>query len=62
VTVMAEVPHARLMWRANASYLRFGRCDRCKRVKDGDGNYLLVARQERRKFYLCFECWENRSA
>lgn len=39
--------------------MRFGRCDRCGRVRDDDGKLLYVARQPRRAKFECLECFDG---
>lgn len=47
----------RRTWKAGAARLHFGSCDDCHRVAGDDGRPLLVARQERCRLFLCFDCY-----
>lgn len=47
----------RRTWKAGAARLHFGSCDDCHRVAGEDGRPLLVARQERCRLFLCFDCF-----
>lgn len=49
---------ARRDWLANAAHEHFGRCATCGRTHDSDGNPLYVARQRRRRFFECLECFD----
>ena len=49
---------ARRRWRANAARVHYGRCDGCGRVRDEEGDLLLVARQPRAREFLCLLCFE----
>lgn len=51
---------ARKDWLRYASHVHFGLCDRCGRVRDAADSPLLVARQERRRKFECFDCWDAR--
>jgi hypothetical protein len=48
---------ARRTWKAGAARLHFGSCDDCHRTSSDDGRPLLVARQERCRLFLCFDCF-----
>ena len=54
---------ARRLWaRTAARGPRFGRCDRCGRLRDDDGRPLLVARRQRCRQFLCLSCFSAREA
>ncbi|MBI3936383.1 MAG: hypothetical protein HY323_05355 [Betaproteobacteria bacterium] len=49
-------------WLAGASHVHFGLCDICSRTHEPFAGYdkpLLVARQEHRRRFECFDCWEQ---
>jgi len=49
---------ARRRWRSNAAHEHFGRCSSCSRTEEHDGSPLYVARQPRKKYFECLECFE----
>lgn len=53
---------ARVLWCGTAARMGFRRCDGCSRICDGDGRLLYCARGERRRLWLCFECFARRAA
>jgi len=55
-----DLMQARRAWKTGAARLHFGSCDHCHRVAGDDGRPLLVARQERSRMFLCFECFVAR--
>ena len=46
-------------WKAKAARLHFGACAHCGRARNDDRRPLLVARQERCRRFLCFDCWRR---
>lgn len=49
---------ARQAWLEHATHVHFGRCHGCGRVRDENGQPLLVARQPRRRAFHCLTCHE----
>jgi len=53
----------RKLWRGGASHIYHGRCATCDRLRDGEGRWLVVAKQERaRRGFECLECFAVRTA
>ena len=57
IRLVEDVTLARRMWKTGAARLHFGSCHDCQRTRDADGRPLLVARQERCRLFLCFDCF-----
>ena len=50
---------AREQWLVFAVDQRYGRCERCGRVRNEEGKPLYVVRQSRSRRYICLPCWDG---
>lgn len=50
----------RRAWKGSAARLKFGRCDGCGRLRDDHDKPLFVAKRERARRFLCFDCSHTR--